>query len=132
MKKLLPSLMACTLLSVAPFAAAQESPVDPSWSAFSLLTQCQNQNDPQAQGKCVGAIRGIIHGYQYGVLFLGQKAAVPNDRIKELSLCLNGVPIKTLVGEYVSDAASVNPDSLKRTSAETALLGSVHMHHSCD
>ncbi len=77
-------------------------------------------------------MRGIIHGYQYGVLFLSQRSSLPAKETQRVSLCLRDVPVSTLVDEFVQDANQVSADSLKRTPAEVAVLGSVHMHHACD
>ncbi len=90
------------------------------------------KNDNVAQGQCVGAIRGIIHGYQYGVLFLGQRASLPPNETQRVSLCLNNTPVSSIVDEFIADAAQVNEDSLRHTPAEVAVLGSVHLHHSCN
>ncbi|MGH8781407.1 hypothetical protein [Paraburkholderia sp.] len=105
-------------------------PVDPSFSASSLAQLCRQQ-DNTAHGQCVGAIRGIIHGYQYGVLFLGQRASLPANETQRVSLCLHGTSVSSIVDEFVTDAGQVSEDSLKRTPAEVAVLGSVHMHHAC-
>jgi hypothetical protein len=107
-------------------------PVDPTFSAYSLAQMCRQKSDNVAQGQCVGAIRGIIHGYQYGVLFLGQRASLPANETQRVSLCLHNTPVSSIVDEFVADAAQVNADSLKHTPAEVAVLGSVHMHHSCN
>ena len=107
-------------------------PVDPSFSAYSLAQTCKLKNDNVAQGQCVGAIRGIIHGYQYGVLFLGQRASLPANETQRVSLCLRDIQVSSIVDEFVADTAQVNDDSLKHTPAEVAVLGSVHMHHSCN
>jgi hypothetical protein len=107
-------------------------PVDPSFSAYSLAQTCKQKTDNVAQGQCVGAIRGIIHGYQYGVLFLGQRASLPPNETQRVSLCLRNIQVSSIVDEFVADAAQVNEDSLKHTPAEVAVLGSVHMHHSCN
>jgi hypothetical protein len=107
-------------------------PVDPSFSAYSLAQTCKRKNDNVAQGQCVGAIRGIIHGYQYGVLFLGQRASLPPNETQRVSLCLNNTPVSSIVDEFLADAAQVNEDSLRHTPAEVAVLGSVHLHHSCN
>ncbi|PZR42977.1 hypothetical protein [Paraburkholderia fungorum] len=107
-------------------------PVDPSFSAYSLAQTCKRKNDNVAQGQCVGAIRGIIHGYQYGVLFLGQRASLPPNETQRVSLCLNNTPVSSIVDEFIADAAQVNEDSLRHTPAEVAVLGSVHLHHSCN
>ncbi|ASV98309.1 hypothetical protein [Paraburkholderia aromaticivorans] len=106
--------------------------VDPTFSAYSLAQTCKQKSDNVAQGQCVGAIRGIIHGYQYGVLFLGQRAALPANETQRVSLCLRNTQVSSIVDEFVADAAQVNEDSLKHTPAEVAVLGSVHMHHSCN
>lgn len=95
-------------------------------------TNLQTENDNVAQGQCVGAIRGIIHGYQYGVLFLGQRASLPPNETQRVSLCLNNTPVSSIVDEFIADAAQVNEDSLRHTPAEVAVLGSVHLHHSCN
>ncbi|WP_109483741.1 hypothetical protein [Paraburkholderia sp. C35] len=119
----------------APQTATQTQaapPVDPSFSAYSLAQSCQQKSDNVAHGQCVGAIRGIIHGYQYGVLFLSQRSSLPTQETQRVSLCLRDVPVSTLVDEFVQDASQVSADSLKRTPAEVAVLGSVHMHHACD
>ncbi|MFM0202223.1 hypothetical protein PQR53_20395 [Paraburkholderia fungorum] len=107
-------------------------PVDPTFSAYSLAQTCKQKTDNVAQGQCVGAIRGIIHGYQYGVLFLGQRASLPPNETQRVSLCLRNIQVSSIVDEFVADAAQVNEDSLKHTPAEVAVLGSVHMHHSCN
>ncbi|MFM0028740.1 hypothetical protein PQR70_21045 [Paraburkholderia madseniana] len=107
-------------------------PVDPTFSAYSLAQTCKQKNDNVAQGQCVGAIRGIIHGYQYGVLFLGQRASLPPNETQRVSLCLRNTQVSSIVDEFVADAAQVNEDSLKHTPAEVAVLGSVHMHHGCN
>ncbi|NML29265.1 hypothetical protein [Paraburkholderia antibiotica] len=106
-------------------------PVDPTFSAYSLLQTCKQRNDNVAQGQCVGAIRGIIHGYQYGVLFLSQRAPLPPNETQRVSLCLRDVPVSTIVDNFVADAAQVDTDSLQHTPAEVAVLGSVHLHHAC-
>lgn len=107
-------------------------PVDPTFSAYSLAQTCKQKTDNVAQGQCVGAIRGIIHGYQYGVLFLGQRASLPPNETQRVSLCLQNTQVSSIVDEFVADAAQVNEDSLKHTPAEVAVLGSVHMHHGCN
>ncbi|MDE1183096.1 hypothetical protein [Paraburkholderia sp.] len=112
--------------------AAVAPPVDPSFSAYSLAQTCKQKNDNVAQSQCVGAVRGIIHGYQYGVLFLGQRSSLPANETQRVSLCLRDAPVSSIVDEFVGDAAQVSDDSLKRTPAEVALLGSVHMHHACN
>ncbi|TKC82931.1 hypothetical protein FAZ69_24825 [Trinickia terrae] len=111
---------------------ADQPHADPSFSAYSLSQLCQQKTDNVAQGQCVGAVRGIIHGYQYGVLFLGQRATVPPNAVQQVSLCLAGTPVAAIVDEFVADTHTVNDDALKRTPAEVAVLGSVHMHHACN
>jgi len=117
-----------------PAAATAASPatpaVDPSFSAWTLAQLCRG-NDAAAQGECVGAVRGIIHGYQYGVLFLAQRTSTPAGEMQRISLCLRDVPVTTIVHEFVADAGQVSPDALKQTPAEVALLGSVHARHAC-
>jgi hypothetical protein len=117
---------------LSPTLSQAAPPVDPTFSAYSLAQTCKQKNDNVAQGQCVGAIRGIIHGYQYGVLFLGQRAALPANETQRVSLCLRNMQVSSIVDEFVADAAQVNEDSLKHTPAEVAVLGSVHMHHSCN
>ncbi|MGF6481548.1 hypothetical protein QFZ91_003711 [Paraburkholderia sp. JPY419] len=80
--------MAQTLSQAAP-------PVDPSFSAYSLVQSCKQRHDNVAQGQCVSAIRGIIHGYQYGVLFLAQRATFPANETQRVSLCLSDVPVSS-------------------------------------
>lgn len=115
-----------------PTLSQAAPPVDPTFSAYSLAQTCKLKTDNVAQGQCVGAIRGIIHGYQYGVLFLGQRAALPANETQRVSLCLRNTQVSSIVDEFVADAAQVNEDSLKHTPAEVAVLGSVHMHHGCN
>ena len=115
-----------------PTLSQAAPPVDPTFSAYSLAQTCKLKNDNVAQGQCVGAIRGIIHGYQYGVLFLGQRASLPPNETQRVSLCLRNTQVSSIVDEFIADAAQVNEDSLKHTPAEVAVLGSVHMHHSCN
>ncbi|WP_168795034.1 Rap1a/Tai family immunity protein [Paraburkholderia aromaticivorans] len=117
---------------LSPTLSQAAPPVDPTFSAYSLAQTCKQKTDNVAQGQCVGAIRGIIHGYQYGVLFLGQRTALPANETQRVSLCLRNVQVSSIVDEFVADAAQVNEDSLKHTPAEVAVLGSVHMHHSCN
>jgi Rap1a immunity proteins len=116
---------------LSPTLSQAAPPVDPTFSAYSLVQTCKQKTDNVAQGQCVGAIRGIIHGYQYGVLFLGQRTALPANETQRVSLCLRDVQVSSIVDEFVADAAQVNEDSLRHTPAEVAVLGSVHMHHSC-
>jgi hypothetical protein len=111
--------------------AAQPAPVDPSFSAYSLEQQCAQKSDNAAQGQCVGAVRGIVHGYQYGVLFLAQRSSLRPNETQQVSLCLSDTPVSTLVDEFLADAKQVDEASLKRTPAEVAVLGSVHSHHAC-
>ncbi|MFM0735912.1 Rap1a/Tai family immunity protein [Paraburkholderia xenovorans] len=115
-----------------PTLSQAAPPVDPTFSAYSLAQTCKQKNDNVAQGQCVGAIRGIIHGYQYGVLFLGQRASLPANETQRVSLCLRDVQVSSIVDEFVADAGQVNEDSLRHTPAEVAVLGSAHMHHSCN
>jgi hypothetical protein len=117
---------------LSPTLSQAAPPVDPSFSAYSLAQTCKQKNDNVAQGQCVGAIRGIIHGYQYGVLFLGQRTSLPANETQRVSLCLRDAPVSSIVEEFVTDAGQVNDESLKHTPAEVAVLGSVHMHHSCN
>jgi hypothetical protein len=112
-------------------AQAQQAPVDPSFSAYSLEQQCSQRSDNVAQGQCVGAVRGIVRGYQYGVLFLGQRSSLQANETQRVSLCLNDTKVSTLVDEFLADAKQVDEASLKRTPAEVAVLGSVHSHHAC-
>ena len=133
-------LLIASLAGMASLAHAQTAqaatqaapPVDPSFSAWSLAQSCQQKSDNVAQGQCVGAIRGIIHGYQYGVLFLGQRASLAANDTQRVSLCLRDVPVSKIVDDFVQDASQVSADALKRTPAEVAVLGSVHMHHACE
>lgn len=117
---------------MSPTLSQAAPPVDPSFSAYSLAQTCKRHDDNVAQGQCIGAIRGIIHGYQYGVLFLSQRASLAPNETQRVSLCLRDAPVSSIVDEFVADAAQVNEDSLKHTPAEVAVLGSVHMHHSCN
>jgi hypothetical protein len=114
-------------------AAQQQAapPVDPSFSAWSLMQVCRQKTDNVAEGQCVGAVRGIIRGYQYGVLFLGQRASLPPNETQRVSLCLRNVQVSSIVDDFIGDATQVSEDSLKRTPAEVAVLGSVHLHHAC-
>ncbi|QQC63684.1 hypothetical protein [Paraburkholderia ginsengisoli] len=116
---------------IPPTMSQAAPPVDPSFSAYSLLQTCKQRNDNVAQGQCVGAVRGIIHGYQYGVLFLGQRTALPANETQRVSLCLRDVPVSSIVDDFIADAASVDDEALKHTPAEVAVLGSVHLHHAC-
>ncbi|WOD20683.1 hypothetical protein [Paraburkholderia kirstenboschensis] len=121
-----------TAQPLSPTLSQAAPPVDPSFSAYSLAQTCKQKNDNVAHGQCVGAIRGIIHGYQYGVLFLGQRASLPANETQRVSLCLRNTAVSSIVDEFVGDAGQVNEESLKHTPAEVAVLGSVHMHHSCN
>jgi hypothetical protein len=133
-------LLMVTALGLASLAHAQPMqptmsqaapPVDPTFSAYWLAQTCKQKTDNVAQGQCVGAIRGIIHGYQYGVLFLGQRGTLPPNETQRVSLCLRDTQVSSIVDDFLADAAQVDPDALKHTSAEVALLGSVHLHHAC-
>jgi hypothetical protein len=110
---------------------AQSPPVDPSFSAYTLAQECSQKSDNTAQGQCVGAVRGIVRGYQYGVLFLAQRSQLKTNETQRVSLCLSDTPVSTLVDEFLADAKQVDEASLKRTPAEVAVLGSVHSHHAC-
>ncbi|HEY2607211.1 MAG TPA: hypothetical protein VGJ10_14660 [Paraburkholderia sp.] len=116
---------------MSPTMSQAAPPVDPTFSAYSLVQTCKQRNDNVAQGQCVGAIRGIIHGYQYGVLFLAQRTTFPPNETQRVSLCLRDVPVSTIVDDFLADAAQVDDEALKHTPAEVAVLGSVHMHHAC-
>lgn len=114
-------------------ASTAPPPVDPSFSAYWLSQLCQQpSSDNVSRGQCVSAIRGIIHGYQYGVLFLGQRGTLPTGETQRVSLCLRNTPVPAIVDEFVADTRQVDADALKRTPAEVAVLGSVHMHHACE
>jgi hypothetical protein len=41
------------------------------------------------------------------------------------------VQVSSIVDDFIGDATQVSEDSLKRTPAEVAVLGSVHLHHAC-
>ena len=126
---------AVTALGCASVANAQpntqQPTVDPSFSAYTLAQECSKKSDNAAQGQCVGAVRGIVRGYQYGVLFLGQRSQLKANETQRVSLCLSNTPVSTLVDEFLADAKQVDEASLKRTPAEVAVLGSVHSHHAC-
>jgi hypothetical protein len=109
----------------------QQPTVDPSFSAYTLAQECSKKSDNTAQGQCVGAVRGIVRGYQYGVLFLGQRSQLKANETQRVSLCLSNTPVSALVDEFLADAKQVDEASLKRTPAEVAVLGSVHSHHAC-
>jgi hypothetical protein len=134
-------LLIASLAGMASVAHAQNNaqaatqaapPVDPTFSAYSLAQSCQQKSDNVAHGQCIGAVRGIIHGYQYGVLFLSQRTSLAANETQRVSLCLRDVPVSTIVDEFVQDASQVSADALRRTPAEVAVLGSVHMHHACE
>ena len=112
-------------------AAPQTPSVDPSFSAFTLAQECAQKGDNAALGQCIGAVRGIVRGYQYGVLFLGQRSQLNPNETQAVSLCLTNTPVSTLVDEFLADAKQVDEAALKRTPAEVAVLGSVHSHHAC-
>jgi hypothetical protein len=114
-----------------PTMSQAAPPVDPTFSAYWLMQTCSQKGDNVAQGQCVGAIRGIVHGYQYGVLFLGQRGTLPANETQRVSLCLQDTQVSSLVDNFLADAAQVDPDALRHTPAEVALLGSVHLHHAC-
>ena len=126
---------AISALGCASVAHAQQTtqppPVDPSFSAYTLAQECSQKSDNTAEGQCVGAVRGIVRGYQYGVLFLAQRSQLKADETQRVSLCLRDVPVSTIVDDFLADAAQVDDDALKHTPAEVAVLGSVHMHHAC-
>lgn len=136
-------LVAFALL-VAPAAYAQGAAAGPTglqapmpaspgtfWSAYDLLSQCRETASRERQSQCIGAVRGMIQGYQYGVLFLSNKSPLNSEQLKAASLCLNQVSIKTVVDEFIGDANQVPEHLLRLTPAQVALLGSVHMHHPC-
>lgn len=102
-----------------------------SWNAYTLMQQCQDQANNVSQAQCIGAVRGIIHGYQYGMLFLAQHQQIDNRQVRPLALCLEGVPVNQLVQEFLADARQVDAETLGHTPAEVAVLGSVHQHHAC-
>lgn len=122
-------------LTLCAAAQAQSAPApgasDPSFSAWSLAQQCGQKSDNAAQGQCVGAVRGIVRGYQYGVLFLSQRASLADADTKRVSLCLTNTPVSSIVDDFLADAKQVNEADLRRTPAEVAVLGSVHAHHAC-
>ncbi|KIG04033.1 hypothetical protein [Caballeronia concitans] len=131
------SLAASLTLCAAVAAHAQSTPKpapgasDPSFSAWSLAQQCGQKSDNAAQGQCVGAVRGIVRGYQYGVLFLSQRASLADADTKRVSLCLTNTQVSSIVDDFLADAKQVNEADLRRTPAEVAVLGSVHAHHAC-
>ena len=91
------TLCAATLARAQTPAQPDVPPVDPTFSAWSLAQLCQQKNDNVAQGECTGAIRGIIHGYQYGVLFLGQRVSMPAGETRNVSLCLRGTSVASII-----------------------------------
>ncbi|MFM0321604.1 hypothetical protein [Caballeronia glebae] len=138
MKPTLSATLFALTFGVAMAAHAQTAPQaptpgasDPSFSAYSLAQQCAAKSDNTAQGQCVGAVRGIVRGYQYGVLFLSQRASLPVGETKRVSLCLADTQVSSIVDDFLADAKQVNEADLKRTPAEVAVLGSVHAHHAC-
>jgi hypothetical protein len=136
MKPALSLALTAILLGSGALASAQSAPpapgaADPTFSAYSLAQQCSAKSDNAAQGQCVGAVRGIVRGYQYGVLFLSQRASLPDAETKRVSLCLTDTQVSSIVDDFLSDARQVNEADLKQTPAEVAVLGSVHMHHAC-
>ncbi|WP_404980495.1 MULTISPECIES: hypothetical protein [Caballeronia] len=135
MKKYALSLAASLALGAAISAHAQSAPApgasDPSFSAWSLAQQCGQKGDNAAQGQCVGAVRGIVRGYQYGVLFLSQRASLADSDTKRVSLCLTNTSVSSIVDDFIADAKQVSEADLRRTPAEVAVLGSVHAHHAC-
>ncbi|GAB5100871.1 hypothetical protein P9250_21450 [Caballeronia sp. LP006] len=123
---------ACAFGSAAAHAqTAAPAAIDQSFTAYSLAQQCAQKGDNTAQGQCVGAVRGIVRGYQYGVLFLSQRASLQDGDTKRVSLCLTDTSVSSIVDDFLTDAKQVNEADLKRTPAEVAVLGSVHLHHAC-
>jgi hypothetical protein len=130
--------VACVCASVCALAKSA-APAQPmpnaapasSWSAATLLRQCKNTEDTTAQALCVGTVRGIVHGYQYGVLLVGNRNNVDANQLKLISLCINGTTAQTLIDEFVTDASKASPADLANTDAETVVLGSIHEHHGC-
>jgi hypothetical protein len=123
------------IMTQARLQPAQSHPMptaDPTFSAYTLQQLCKRTSDGVAQGQCLGAVRGIIHGYQYGVQFLAQHAQLNTGETQRVSLCLHDVTLSSIVDDYIADANQVDTASLKDTPAEVALLGSVHMHHPCN
>ncbi|SAK39100.1 hypothetical protein AWB76_00017 [Caballeronia temeraria] len=138
MKPALSAALCALTFGVALSAQAQTAPQaptpgasDPTFSAYALAQQCAAKSDNTAQGQCVGAVRGIVRGYQYGVLFLSQRTSLPDSETKRVSLCLADTPVSSIVDDFLADAKQVNEADLKRTPAEVAVLGSVHGHHAC-
>ena len=126
------SALGCASAVARTANALSRRAVDPSFSAYTLAQECSQRSDNTAQGQCVGAVRGIVRGYQYGVLFLAQRSQLKANETQRVSLCLSNTPVSTLVDEFLADAKQVDDASLKRTPAEVAVLGSVHAHHGCD
>ena len=138
MKPALSATLCALTFGFAIAAHAQTAPqsatpgaTDPTFSAYSLAQQCAAKSDDAAQGQCVGAVRGIVRGYQYGVLFLSQRASLPVGETKRVSLCLTDTKVSSIVDDFLADAKQVNEADLRRTPAEVAVLGSVHAHHAC-
>ncbi|WP_321792474.1 hypothetical protein [Caballeronia sp. J97] len=138
MKPALSAALCALTFGVAMSAQAQNTPQaptpgasDPTFSAYALARQCAAKSDNTAQGQCVGAVRGIVRGYQYGVLFLSQRSSLPEGETKRVSLCLADTTVASIVDDFLADAKQVNEADLKRTPAEVAVLGSVHGHHAC-
>jgi hypothetical protein len=138
MKPALSAALCALTFGVAMAAQAQTAPqaptpgaADPNFSAYALVQQCAAKADNTAQGQCVGAVRGIVRGYQYGVLFLSQRASLPVSETQRISLCLTDTTVSSIVDDFISDAKQVNEADLRRTPAEVAVLGSVHAHHAC-
>jgi hypothetical protein len=138
MKPALSVALSTFAFSVAMAAHAQTAPqaptpgaADPSFSAYALAQQCAAKSDNTAQGQCVGAVRGIVRGYQYGVLFLSQRASLSDNDTKRVSLCLTDTKVSSIVDDFLADAKQVNEADLRGTPAEVAVLGSVHAHHAC-
>jgi len=138
MKPALSAALCSLMFGVALAAHAQTAPQsptpgasDPTFSAYTLAQQCAAKSDDTAQGQCVGAVRGIVRGYQYGVLFLSQRASLPVGETKRVSLCLTDTKVSSIVDDFLADAKQVNEADLRRTPAEVAVLGSVHAHHAC-
>jgi hypothetical protein len=123
--------LGCGITQAYAQTPAPQTPVDPSFSAYTLVQECMQKSDNVAQGQCVGAVRGIVRGYQYGVLFLGQRSSLKSNETQAVSLCLSNTPVSALIDEFLADAKQVDEASLKRTPAEVAVLGSVHSHHAC-
>ncbi|KND54320.1 hypothetical protein BPUN_4605 [Candidatus Paraburkholderia kirkii] len=104
---------------------------DPTFSAYALAQQCAAKSGNAALGQCVSAVRGIVRGYQYGVLFLSQRASLSDGEMKRVSLCLTDTKVSSIIDDFLADAKQVDEADLKRTPAEIAVLDSVHAHHAC-